>query len=223
MYLLKKIQSLFYLNIDNKVVHLQNSLENYPQSESVRNLLKHKHSLEVKELNVENEEDVTEWVSIINDAYDDANYDYQKGKNLLTNHLFLTDTETFLLQYDTKTIATFSIGIYKESSNIGGAFRFAVRKQFQNKGIGKLLSIYGYAKLKERGIKYGESIFASKRTASIMAHFKLGFIPQYNMKYISYKGALKNVNFIQRYRLRKRLRKQYRKYIDDFNKCFVNR
>jgi|GEM_PF-2906389 len=216
---LRKIQN--YIKIENKVVHLQSSIENYPSSEYLENLLKQKYSIDFIKLNTENTDSINEWISVINNAYDDANYDYQKGKQQLTDHLFLTNTETFLFFYNKIAIATISIGIYKENKNIGGTFRIAVRKQFQNKGIARNIVILAYAKLKERGIKYSEVIISSKRTESLMLHFKLGFIPQYNMKYIAYKNAIKSVNFLQKYKLYKKLHRLHKEYTRNFNSYFI--
>lgn len=215
-------RNFFYTNIENKIVHLQSALSNFPPSDYLKYILQNKYSLETKTLNINNEKDIIDWISVINDSYDDANYDYHKGRDILTNHLFLIDTETFLIQHTSNiTVATISIGKYKDNCNVGGAFRLAVRKKFKNAGIGKVIITYAYAKLKERNIIYGESLIASKRTASIMAHFKLGFIPQYNMKYISYKKSQKNVNFIQKFRLRKRLRSLYKNYLQNLNEHFI--
>jgi GNAT superfamily N-acetyltransferase len=176
---------------------------------------------QMESLILSNREHIGVWADIINDAYDDMHYTEEQAENFFTNHLFLQNLETFLLKIGGSYVATISIGGYKENIQIGGVCRIAVKKAYQGRGIEKLLILYGYAKLKERGIKYGESLIASKRNVSMMAHFGLGFKPQYDMKYISYKGALKNVNSIQKYRLRKRLQNNYKKYLENFNNNYI--
>lgn len=221
---------MFYTNIDNKVVHVQGYIENYPSSDYITQLIIERCSnttqdnVSIINLNLNDKEQVRDYMSIIGEVYDDTTYDKKKKDiKLLSNHLFLTETETFLITVNNLGIATITVGQYKDHPTAGGVSTIGVSKKYQNKGIGQLIILYGYAKLNERGLKYGESIIASKRIASLMAHFKLGFIPQYNMKCISYKGALKNINLIQKYRLKKRLRKLYGRYIENFNNNFYER
>jgi GNAT superfamily N-acetyltransferase len=216
-YPFRKVRGFFYFNIDNKIVHLQNNIGWFSDAFVTKKL---GEGYVFEPLVLSSIEQINIWADIVNEAYDDTNYSQQEATKALTAHLFLQDLETFFLKYENKYVGTVSIGQYQENIDVGGCFRLAVKRGFQGKDLGKALIYYGYAKLRERGIEYGESVISSKRSASMMLHFSLGFKPQYDMESISYKGALSNVNLIQRYRLRNRLRSNYQQYIMDFSRYF---
>ena len=54
-----------------------------------------------------------------------------------------------------------------------------------------------------------------------MLHFSLGFMPRYNMKYVSFRSNLKNINSIQRVRLTFRLFKYYCVYKIKLKESFL--
>lgn len=160
-----------------------------------------------RRIDVNNHNEVSQWVKIVNDAYSDSDINSNQAKQLLVNHHFLNDTESFFVFDGDIPMATVSIGIYKENPEVGGVFRLAVRKDYQNKGLGKYIILLGYHKLKERGIKYGESVISSNRFKSMIVHMKCGMIPQYNPQVVTHKGSNFNKNIIQRFRGKRILRK----------------
>jgi len=77
------------------------------------------------------------------------------------------------------------------------------------------------SELNKMGARYCQSIINSNRTASLMTHFKAGFHPQYNTKYVVFRQGLRYTNFIQRTRLRIRLKRVYKKYILNLGRRIV--
>ncbi len=163
------------------------------------------------------------WIDLVNSSYGDCTLDIDSSRKLLSNHPFIVNSETFCFMTEKQEIAcAISIGQFKENLNVGTVYRIAVANEYKRKGIGLLLVLFGYAKLRERGLKLGESIISSKRKPSFFLHLSLGFKPQYDNRYISFHGALRNTNFLQKIRLKCRAKKYYKDYIKYFNAKFEN-
>ncbi len=174
-------------------------------------------------LNTCDDVELGKWISLVNSSYGDCNLDINQSRKLLDNHPFFAETETFCFSVDESSIAcAISIGHFKENISVGTVYRISVSNDLKRKGIGLLLVQYGYAKLHERGLILGESIISSKRKPSFFLHSSLGFRPQLDDRYISYHGALKNTNSLQKFRLRQRAKKYYREYLMYFNEKFKN-
>ena len=80
---------------------------------------------------------------------------------------------------------------------------------------------YAYSRLAEQGFRLGESIITIKRIPSLLLHFSLGFEPRYDMRYVTYKNNLKNINLIQRIRLTYLLYKYHNNYKIKLKKSFL--
>lgn len=232
--LIRYIRKLFYYKIDNKVLHLQALLHTFPSfADSLNNLIEcirkitHYDNVCVYEIKKEDTALIGLWCELINSSYGDCEYSLDSAKKLLFDHLYLVDNHVFLVVEcgngkEPVALASVSCGLYRENKKVGGAYRLAVSNELKNKGIGKLLMILPLSYLKEQGIKLAESIIASKRIQSCFVHFELGFFPQLNAKYFSYKGALKNINTLQSLRLKFRALNYYWKYLKKKNSLFKN-
>jgi len=174
-------------------VHLQVNLDNLA-------LLPEIKPYYVKKIDSENEYDVQEWMNMLNEAYDDSEINFSQAKKLLVNHHFLEKTETFFVMDEQTPMATVSIGEYPNKQNYGGVYRLAVKKKYQNKGLGKFIILLGYHLLKKRGIVVGESVINIKRKKSVFVHLSCGLIPEYNPKKIAHTNSNYNKNFVQRVR-----------------------
>lgn len=71
---------------------------------------------------------------------------------------------------------------------------------------------YAYSRLASQGFVLGESIITIKRVPSLLLHFSLGFEPRYDIRYVTFKKNLRNINFVQRIRLTYLLYKYYKQY-----------
>jgi GNAT superfamily N-acetyltransferase len=165
-----------------------------------------------KNFDIHSQNDILRWIEIVNDAYPDSNINISQAESLLTNHHFLNNVESFMIWDKDEPVATVSIGTYKSNPEVGGLFRLAVRKDYQNKGLGKSIILLGYYKLMDRGIKFGESVISSHRTKSMILHFKCGMFPQYDPNQVVHKNSNFNKNIIQRIRGRRILRKAEKMY-----------
>ncbi len=122
-------------------------------------------------LNTCDEIELKKWIRLVNAIYGDCNLDISQSLRLLNNHPFFTETETYYFSIDDSSIAcAISIGQFKENLSVGTVYRISVSNELKRKGIGLLLVQYGYAKLRERGLKLGESIISSKRKPSFFLH-----------------------------------------------------
>lgn len=91
---MKRIKYLFYTRIDKKVVYLQTLLNKYYFTEQQ---LLDEFGCGVIKLDVSNNDHIKAWCDVINHSYDDCYFDSESAIKYLTSHLFLQDTETFLI------------------------------------------------------------------------------------------------------------------------------
>ncbi|MFA5573959.1 MAG: GNAT family N-acetyltransferase [Brumimicrobium sp.] len=174
------IQHIKYLfNYNRTIIHLQADLERVSLPKDISPLY-------VKELESNNLVDLENWLEVINDAYDEPIRDVNYALNHINNHLFLNISNVYLIFDANEAVGTISIGTYKSNSKVGGDARIAIKKKYQGRGLGKFAISYGLAKLKERKVKYAESIITIIRVESISLHFKCGFIPQYKRRFLQY-------------------------------------
>lgn len=225
---LKNLKYIFYCNIDNKVLYLQAILNKYFLNETI---LADKYKLSVREMDYNSQADLEEWCDVINNSYDDCNYNKDSALTLLTNHLFLDDTKTYLFYkqeddvseisknlppYYTQShgilCATISVGTYKDNEKVGGIFRIGCKNKFWGNHYGNAIVLYALSQLQARGFKLCEDVVSAKREVSLQMHMTLGFEPQFDWHYVTFKKNLKNVNFIQKIRLRLRLKGAYEKH-----------
>lgn len=206
--------------LTNGTVYLQAPLKAY---ELDSRIMEDKYGLRVRQLDYNNDNDLKTWMSIIHTSYDDCHFTLDKARDYLSNHEYMSNTQSFVFQEVNgggRTVATVSIGVYKTNPKIGGDFRIGVTKESQGKGYGRLCILFAFSQLAARGIKFGESAIAFKRKESLYLHYALGFKPQPNTRFLANKttdSKLKNLNFILKYRLRK----SYRDYLKKERNQFV--
>lgn len=165
------------LKLKNTVVHLRVDLTSIPKAINI-------WPYSIKLLDKSNALDVNKWIDLINDAYSEhPQFNYASAKKHFTNHIFLDITEVFCVMDGEDSIASISVGKYRENPKIGGLARIAVKRNYQGQGIGKFIISYGCEYLKELGFGYCEDVISIQRKKSIFTHFKCGFIPLVNSKF----------------------------------------
>ncbi|MBE0640353.1 MAG: GNAT family N-acetyltransferase [Bacteroidales bacterium] len=191
------------------IVHIQIDLNRLQKLPDISPLI-------VRELSLNDENDLNTWADIIYLAFDEEQYDALLAKDKLTNHDFLKVKKVFLVFDGTKCIGTVSAAVFKSNPNIASGCRFAVHPDYQGKGLGKYLYLLILHVLKDEGYNYFESTMAIKRETSFIVKFKLGFYPQLNRRYVQYKNQKRFflVRLAANYRLY-RLWRQYKKTINE--------
>lgn len=169
----------YQLNYSRTIVHLHANLDNIPKLQDISPFY-------VREMDVQNENDLRHWSEIVSNAYQDGVYDSESVHQHFNNHLFLKIIKTYFVMDGDLPIGTISIGSYKTNPNVGGDARIAVKRNYQGLGLGKYLILLGFHRLREMGIRNGESIISIKREKSILLHFHCCFVPQFNRNYIHY-------------------------------------
>lgn len=208
------IQQIKYLfNYSRTVVHLQLDTSILPN-------ITPNSSFFIKEMDIKSNDDLIDWISIVNDGYDDVCYTIEQARVHFDNHLFLDFISVFILYLNNEPVATYGIGRYLSNGMIGGSNRLVVKKKHQGLGIGKYLFLYGLNKLRDSGLRYVEHIVSIPRTESIRLHFRFGFIPQTNKKYFQYKNQRRS--FIINFLVKRRLLNIYNQYLQDFSKKFCS-
>ncbi len=218
MNLFSKIYWAFYPKITTKVVYLQTQICGFNLSDSI---VKEKYGLTIKQVDYNVDSDLQSWCDVMNNSYDDCFYTIDKARKFLKDHPLFKSNKTVLFCCNGIYCASVSWGGYKANSIIGGDFRIGVKNEFKKRGLGRMCVEYAFSRLAEEGYKFGESVITIKRVPSLMLHFSLGFVPRYNMKYVTYRDNLKYINIIQRIRLTIMLHKYYKQYRNNLKKKFL--
>lgn len=201
-----KIYWKLYPGINTKVVYLQRFLHGFSLSDETV-LKSYGHT--VKYIDYDSDSDLQLWCDVINNSYDDCFYDIAKARKFLKDHPIFEKGKTVLFMDGIAACATVSWGIFKDNPKVGGDYRIGVHNNYKGNGLGRMCVEYAYSRLAEQGIRLGESIITIKRVPSLLLHFSIGFEPQYDMRYVSFKKNLRYINFIQRIRLTYLLYKYY--------------
>jgi len=196
----------FYGQLKFSEVHLQVTLN---QIKELPNISPYYFRI----LDKSNQIEIENWIDLLNEAYSESKVNLNEAHRLLNNHHFLENTETYLVFDNDNVIASVSIGLYSVNTKVGGVYRLAVRKSYQNKGLGKFIILLGYNLLKSKGIDFGESVINTYRDKSIVVHMQCGLKPQTNPKKITHKNSNFNKNIIQRIRAKYALKKAYKTYL----------
>ena len=79
----------------NGTVFLQASLKAFELDDRI---MEEKYGLIVKELDYNNDSDIELWKSLIHTSYDDCHFTTESARNLLCNHPYFDNTQTFVFQ-----------------------------------------------------------------------------------------------------------------------------
>lgn len=156
------------------------------------------------------------YVDFINVSYDEKTYSKESLSQLLHEHHYLKDIETFvLLDEADNIIGSISAGVYQEEEQWCGIIKFAVSKTLRGQGLGLYLLRYAYCSLRDRGCLYGESIVSDRhsRIPSLMSHFKCGFKPQTDREKIQFSVCRGKYNRLKGAMTNRWVMKYYRAYL----------
>jgi L-amino acid N-acyltransferase YncA len=178
-------QHLSYLsNYDRVNVYVQADLLHLPVFADIS-------PLQVRNMVINEPNDIESWTDVINDAYEEfgeSKISVENAKNYLANHLFMNVKGVVLIVDNDLVIGATTYGTYIENPKIGCVSRIAIRSSYKGKGLGKYIITKAYMNLRENGIRYGQSIINVKRKASIITHFKCGFVPQFDSRHKIFKN-----------------------------------
>lgn len=209
--LLTHLKYLF--DYDHVIINLHTYLDYIPA-------FKERPGYEIREVDINDPEIIKQWVDIVNDAFrHKIPYDVDSAKKYLDNHLYKKVEKIFFLFSEDKPVGTYFLGFFKNNTDIGTTGRLAVKKDFQGKGLGKYLVLFGLNKLKENRYSYAEHVFVVGRDYSIRVYLKCGSRPEFREKYLQLKPTRKNI-FVT-YLARRKVRKMYRKHLGSLDKAYL--
>jgi GNAT superfamily N-acetyltransferase len=201
------------LKLKSAIVHLQGNLNYIPIIKSPEK------NFVIKELDVGNDNEIATWAQINQNAFGEDLISIENARKQLINHFCLDILCVLLLYDDVKPIGTIASGTYIKNANIGAITKFAIVKDYQGIGLGGFLLYQGYKVLKDKGVKYASTIFSTNRVASLNLHFKFGFHPVYNKKYMLF-NSQKRFKTIKILAVLK-LKCIYRRYLKSFHARFL--
>ena len=157
-----------------------------------------------------------DYVEFINTSYEEKIYTKEQLADLLTNHHYLKNVETYvLLNQEDEIVGSISAGVYRDDEQWGGLFKFATKKSQRKQGLGMYVIQYSCYALKERGYMNGESIISDRRSriASLMTHFKCGFVPQTDRNKVKFSACMGEHNKLKGKMTNKWVMKYYNIYL----------
>ena len=220
MTLIEGFKIVFGYKIETELAHLQRFIYGFSLSDEE---VSKSYGLSVRYIDYDSDQDLQLWCDVINNSYDDCFFDVPKARNFLNNHILFGKGKTVMFMDNITPCATVSWGGYKRNPKVGGDYRIGVRNDYKGNGIGRMCVEYAYSRLAEQGFRIGESVIEIKRTPSLLMHFSLGFEPQYDMRYVTFRSP-KNIKyyikFIQRMRVKYFLHKYNKQYKNKLKKSF---
>lgn len=204
--LIRHIKYLFDLN--HTIVILHFNLKFIPDLEGG-------DEFTTKEISLEDDDAIKDWSNIINSAFNFENpFNPQTAKDYILNHSYKNIEKCYMVYEGDYAIATFFVGSFKVNNKIACAGRFAVRPEYQGKGIGKYIVIKAMNIMKQNGYRHYEETFNYWRKYSYRLFMQCGGYPEFDRKYCQLKPTRKfflvhlwaqyNVNKMYKEVLRKR-------------------
>ncbi len=131
--------------------------------------------LTVEEMDMRDEAQIKSWLEIHNDAYE-RNWKRLKYEEKILNHHLISVLKTYFVMDEAKPVAATSIGVWRKNEKIGVGHYAAVRKEYQNRGLGKYLFLYRAHKLKDMGVEIIDNQTNLSHPKSILIHFDVGCV-----------------------------------------------
>jgi len=169
----KRIRSYFntYISLNSGLVYLQRAdLRELPPLWEISPLF-------LKEMSINDESQVNEWLRIINQSFSRTWNREEYVKNII-NHEIYEILYTYLLMDGEKYIGVVSEAIFKRNKQVGVTHYIGLDKYYLGRGLGKYLILYTLHKMREHNLKSCEAETTLDHKRSIFIHFDLGFSPK---------------------------------------------
>ena len=163
----KKLEFIAKLDFVN--VHLRLETRNLPP------MTMDISPLTVEEMDMRDEAQIKSWLEIHNDAYE-RNWKHVNYEKKIVNHPLVRILKTNFVMDGTKPIAANSIGVWRKNEKIGVGHYVGVRKEYQNRGLGKYLMLFRTQKLKDMGVEIIDLETNLSHPKAVMMHFDRGFV-----------------------------------------------
>jgi GNAT superfamily N-acetyltransferase len=131
--------------------------------------------LTVEEMDMGDEAQIKYWLEIHNDAFE-RNWKREKYETKFLNHPLIKILKVYFVMDGTKPIAATSTGVWRKNTQIGVGQYAAVRKEYQNRGIGKYLFLYRAHKQKDMGVEIIDNQTNLSHSKAIMVYFDTGYV-----------------------------------------------
>ncbi len=174
----------------------------------------------VKEISIEDDKAMKEWSDIINSAFSFKKpYNAQTSKDYILKHPYKKITNCYLVYDGDYAIATFFIGSFKSNNKIACAGRFAVRPEFQGKGLGKYIVLKAMHIMKQYGYQFYEETFNYWRKYSYKLFIHCGGYPEFDRKYCQLRPTPKFI--LVRLWAQYKVKKMYKDFLGKRNEAFL--
>ena len=138
--------------------------------------------LYIKEMSINDESQVNEWLSIIDQSFS-RNWEKKDYKKCIIKHEIYDVPHTYFLMDGEKYIGVVSEAVFKKNIQVGVTHYLGLDKDYLGRGLGKYLILYVLHKMKEHNLKSCEGESTLKYTVSLFIHFDLGFRPKIKLDY----------------------------------------
>jgi GNAT superfamily N-acetyltransferase len=146
----------------------------------------------IKEMDVKNEFQINEWLSIMNQAFktNSSRTDFEK---IILTHPYYEVAHTYFLMDGDECIGAVSEAHYRSNKKIGVTHMLGINQEYRGKNLGKYMILYVLHQLKEHGYSYCEGESRLRHKKSLHIHFDFGFYPK---KKADYWNTKDNASFI---------------------------
>lgn len=176
---LTHLRYIFNFNVSRIVVNMHADLKELPP-------LTCPAGYAVREMDADDPEEIAAWISLVNQAYPDADETPETFLKHRDRHAFLDAPKIFFVTKDARIVATFTAGLYRSNPEYGGDSRIAVLPTERGKGIGIFCINYAFHFLRNQGAGKGESVIMIRRTQSLLLHFRCGFRPEFDRRKVMF-------------------------------------
>jgi len=209
LYFLRRVKRFLRQNISvhsAKVYFRKSNLNGLPPLPDISPLF-------VKEMSLDNELHIREWLNIMNQAFP-GHWQKQNYVDSITNHKFYDVLHTYFLMDGEKYVGVVSEAVFRRNPEVGVTHYLGLDTNYSGRGLGKYLILYVLHKMKSRvDINSCEGETTLNYRISLFIHFDFGFCPKMKADYWNTPNtasilmkALANykLNFLYKKRLQKR-------------------
>lgn len=184
--LIRHIKYLF--DLKHAIVILQTHLDYVPDFKPIA-------GYEIKEVDYKDPRVLSDWIQVVNEAFSfEKPYDVESALKYLENHPYKKIESLFMVYHSSTNSPVGSVFIarFRNNERIGISGRIAIIPSHQRKGLGRMIALYGYERMRERGIQLTEHVFNLEKSHSISLFMNCGSLPQFNRKYMQFSPTRKS-------------------------------
>lgn len=184
--LIRHIKYLF--DLKHAIVILQTHLDYVPDFKPIA-------GYEIKEVDYKDPRVLSDWIQVVNEAFSfEKPYDVESALKYLENHPYKKIESLFMVYHSSTNSPVGSVFIarFRNNERIGTSGRIAIIPSHQRKGLGRMMALFGYYQMKEKGFRFAEEVAFLEKFYSILLYMSCGAIPQFDPQKMQFSPTRKS-------------------------------